>query len=122
MQNQYEGLRFRVAEAGTGQTTGGDKLTHAIMRAMSARMSPFSAQGLRAPGFRALDSYLDELDALVKTVSIAKDNVTKKMKDNMHNMSGRGYQAAATDFTQLHTISQKLSDAQAASLLGDPFS
>jgi hypothetical protein len=64
---------------------------------------------------------LDELDALVKTVSIAKDNVTKKMKDNVHNPSGRGYQAAADDFFQLHTISQKLSDAQAASLLGDAF-
>lgn len=64
MRNTYDGLRFRVAEAGSGATTGGDMLTHSIMRAMQARMSPFTSQGLRAPGFRALDSYLDELDAL----------------------------------------------------------
>jgi len=69
---------------------------------------------------------LDEIDALIKTVAIAKDNTAKKMKDNQANPQHRAFRTAADDYQQLYSVYSKLAEAQAKALLdsdwmGEPF-
>lgn len=65
----------------------------------------------------SIEFTLDQIDALLKTVSIAKDNTARKMRDNLHQPAHRAYQTASDDFVLLHEINQKLSDAQARAYL-----
>lgn len=66
---------------------------------------------------------LDEIDALVKTVAIAKDNTARKMKENLHQTHHRAYKTAAEDFKLLHLVYAKLAAVQADAFLdaGEPF-
>lgn len=65
----------------------------------------------------SIELTLDQVDALLKTVSIAKDNTARKMRDNMHQTSHRAYQTASDDFVLLHEVAQILGDAQARAYL-----
>ena len=60
---------------------------------------------------------LDEVDALVKTVAIAKDNTARKMRENLHQPHHRAYKTAADDFKHLHSVYSCLSEKQAEALL-----
>lgn len=60
---------------------------------------------------------LDQIDALVKTVGIAKDNCLRKMQQNMENTGGRAYQTAARDFELLVGAHTALATVQAKAYL-----